>query len=238
MPEPGELAVYRGRLYLGSPFGFVVLDILHPDLEDVGTPKKDTQGLVILSTHTGSRVDYELATRVLTQEITHDEALAREVYRQKAGRQNGSHDETAFRVWQAADSLIEARDVQIPYLPQLAELFPTNQERYHRDYDKVIALVRASVLLHQYQRKHTEDGAVIADRQDYELVYTLSDAFTESVLPVSQPVLSFLKMLRDNPDMTRAEAQKALSISEGNQATGQLDNQKVMEKYPMMTPTP
>jgi hypothetical protein len=113
-----------------------------------------------------------------------------------------------------ADSLIEPVNIQIPYSPQLAELFPTNQERYHRDFEKVLALVKASALWHQYQRDRTEDGAVIADRRDYELVYGLSDVFTESVLPLSQPALKFLKLLEGNPDLTRVEAQKALSVSE------------------------
>ncbi len=176
--------------------------------------EKDTRGLVILSTHTGRSIDHELATRVLTQEITHDEALARDVYRQKANRQDRPNDNTAFRLWQVADSLIEPLDVQIPYLPQMAELFPTDQERYHRDFEKVIALVKASALLHQYQRERTGNGAVIADRRDYGLVYSLSNIFAESVLPVSEPVLKLLDMLQNNPDMTRAEAQDALLVSD------------------------
>ena len=176
--------------------------------------EKDTKGLVILSTHTGRTIDHELATRVLTREITHDETLARAVYRQKANRQEQLGDDSAFRIWQVADSLIESLDVQIPYLPQFAERFPTSQERYHRDFEKVIALVKASALLHQYQREHTEGGAVIADRRDYELVYSLASVFTESVLPVSEPVLKLLEVLQKNPDMTRAGAQDALSVSD------------------------
>ena len=104
--------------------------------------EKDTKGLVILSTHTArSRV----ATRVLTREITMTN-LARAVYRQKANRQEQLGDDSAFRIWQVADSLIESLDVQIPYLPQFAERFPTS-ERYHRDFEKVIALVKAPALL-------------------------------------------------------------------------------------------
>jgi hypothetical protein len=207
-PEIIRTALSEGTLRLGTVLKDSTGSMKAENIE------KDTKGLVILSTHTGRTIDHELATRVLTQEITHDEGLARAVYRQKASRQEQPDDDSAFRIWQVADSLLESLDVHIPYLQQLAELFPTSQERYHRDFEKVIALVKASALWHQYQRERTEDGAIIADRRDYELVYGLSNVFTESVLPVSEPVLKLLEMLQSNPDMTRAEAQDALSVSD------------------------
>ena len=176
--------------------------------------EKDTKGLVILSTHTGRDLDHELATRVLTQELTHDEKLAREIYRRRAEEQNRPADEDTFLVWQVADSLIESLNVHIPYLPRLAELFPTREERYLRDYDKVAALVKASALWHQHQRQRQDDGSIIATRQDYELVYGLSEVFMESALPVSPPVLSLVEMLAANPAMTRAEVLETCSSSD------------------------
>jgi hypothetical protein len=175
--------------------------------------EKDTQGLVILSTHTGYRLDQELSTRVLCQELTHDENLARRVYQQKAAR-NGTSNRTELKKWQLADSLIEARLVIIPYLRRFADLFPTKQERYHRDFEKGISLIKASALWHQYQRDITDDGAVIATRQDYELVFSLADVFTQSTLPVSAPVLKFLELLQRNPDITRREAEDILETTE------------------------
>ena len=176
--------------------------------------EKDTEGLVILSTHTGRDLDHELATRVLTQELTHNEKLAREIYRRKAEEQNRPTDEDTYRIWQVADSLIEPLNVHIPYLPRLAELFPTREERYLRDYDKVVALVKASALWHQYQRERQDDGSIIATRRDYELVYGLGEVFMESALPVSPPVLSLVEMLAANPAMTRAEVLGTCSSSD------------------------
>lgn len=173
--------------------------------------KKETQGLVILSTYTGSHVDTELSTRVLLQEISHDKALAREVYRQKA---KGKKDHTdAFRLWQCADSLIEARPVIIPYMSKLADIFPTNEERFHRDFDKTVMLIKASALLHQYQREQIEDGSVIANEEDYRLIYDLGDAFAQSLLPVSEPVLNMLNVAKTSEKPTRAVLQEKIGVS-------------------------
>ena len=174
--------------------------------------RKQTEGLVILSTYTGSRIDGELATRVLLQEITHDETLAREVYRRKAERTEDNSD--AFRVWKVADALIEARPVVIPYLRRLADLFPTREERFHRDYDKSLMLIKASALLHQYQREETEDGAVVANEDDYLLVHSLGDAFAQSLLSVSEPVVKMLEVALTMGKPTRLELREKLAVSE------------------------
>lgn len=174
--------------------------------------KKQTQGLVILSTYTGSRIDGELATRVLLQEITHDETLAREVYRRKAERTENNSD--AFRIWKVADALIEARPVVIPYLRKLADLFPTREERFHRDFDKTVMLIKASALLHQYQREETEDGAVVANEDDYRLVHSLGDAFAQSLLSVSEPVVKMLEVARTMGKPTRSQLREKLAVSE------------------------
>ncbi len=174
--------------------------------------RKETQGLVILSTYTGSKIDTELSTRVLLQEITHDEELAREVYRRKAVSVDNNVDR--FRVWQAADKLLEARPVVIPYLSKLAEVFPTKEERFHRDYDKTIMLIKASALLHQYQREQDENGAIIAREEDYRLVYSLGDAFTQSLLAVSESVLNMLDEAKKLGKPTRAKLKETINVSE------------------------
>jgi len=157
--------------------------------------EKDTRGLVVLSTYTGTKVDYELSTRVLTQEISHDPELATNVYLLKCP-ENGlkfGPSEDEIRVWRLADRLTEPKPVRIPWQQSLAVLFPTKLERFHRDYDKVIALIRASARLHQYQRAQSDDGYILADRRDYELVYSLADIFIESVSEMSEKEREFLE---------------------------------------------
>lgn len=191
--------------------------------------RKETQGLVILSTYTGSRIDGELATRVLLQEITHDETLAREVYRRKAERTEDNSD--AFRVWKVADVLIEARPVVIPYLRRLADLFPTREERFHRDYDKTVMLIKASALLHQYQRQETDDGAVVANEDDYRLVHSLGDAFAQSLLSISEPVVKMLEVARTMGKPRRSELREKLAVSEATikRYIGQAKREELIE---------
>jgi hypothetical protein len=178
--------------------------------------ERDTNGLVILSTHTGFRLDPGLSTRVLVQELTHDEELARAVHRQKA-RQNAEAQTGSdpFRLWRIADSLLEPVPVRIPYLARLAELFPTKEERYHRDYGKAIVLIKASALWHQYQRERTVDGAIVADERDYRLVYDgLGDIFVQSTLPVSRPVLTFLELVKAASNVAGDEIEQKLGLSD------------------------
>lgn len=174
--------------------------------------EKDTRGLVILSTHTGYKLDHELSTRVLSQEITHDEAMARMVYNMKATDTEAPENDP-FKIWRVADSLIEPREIEIPYIQTFAGLFPTNQERFMRDFDKVISLIKASALLHQYQREQTPDGKILANEADYELVYSLADTFTQSVLSVSEPVLNFLAAAQNSPGITKEELSEELHVS-------------------------
>ena len=86
--------------------------------------EKDTKGLVIsVYPYRAELSITNWRLRVLTREIAHDETLARAVYRQKAKPAGCSRATTAlFRIWQAADSASSRPcEVQIPYLPQLAE---------------------------------------------------------------------------------------------------------------------
>ena len=180
---------------------------------------KDTEGLVILSTHAGSHLEYQLSTRVLKQEITHDQDLARKVYHQKKEMEAGLKEEIKkeSRIWQCADFLIEPKTVDIPYLSKVADLFPTNEERFMRDFDKVILLIKASALWHQYQRQQTEDGRIIAGQEDYCHIYQLADIFTQTTLPVNESLIEFLEFLAqyqgedDFSSVTRQDLENLLS---------------------------
>jgi hypothetical protein len=118
-----------------------------------------------------------------------------------------------FKVWQIADSLLETKEIEIPYLKTLASLFPTTEERFMRDFDKVISLIKASALWHQFQREETAEGAIVANEDDYRLVYSLADTFTQSVSQVSDAALTFLTTLRASPDMTKDQLCEELKVS-------------------------
>jgi hypothetical protein len=64
--------------------------------------------------------------------------------------------------------LLDQVDVSIPFADKVVARFP-DEVRARRDYPRFLTLVRASGALHQKQRERTEDGAVVATEQDYEL---------------------------------------------------------------------
>ncbi len=187
--------------------------------------EKDTQGLVILSTFASGGIDWELATRVLKVEITHDPDLARRVLEWKASQTGMEKEEIEkeARIWRAVDYLIEPANVVIPYAQKLAELFPVEQERYLRDYDKVLLLIKASALWHQHQRPRDDQGRIIAQHEDYALVYELRDLIAEAVSTVPDNIRRFLEAVQELSKYddhgnyvypTREEVRRALGVSE------------------------
>jgi hypothetical protein len=180
---------------------------------------KSAEGAVLITTTTSPALDHELETRVLHIDMQHDPILAREVYQHKTEEENRSvgHDESTahdpdkslkgqdkhenespshpddrYYIWQVADHLLAPLEVVIPYGRKIAEVFPTLEERHHRDFDKVMTLIRSSALFHQYQRPLDNRGRVIAARADYEIVYRLRDLVSQSVSQVPDHLITFL----------------------------------------------
>lgn len=156
--------------------------------------RKSTKGLVFLTTTT-KRIYPDLATRVLAVEISYDEKLAEAIYRLKANPCEGLEEE--FKLFQIADKLLQSYDVYIPYTEELIKAFPKGEERYNRDWDKVLSLIKASAILHQYQREKDEQGRLIATEDDYMLAYSLRDIISQSISPVSTPIIEFLKKAQE-----------------------------------------
>lgn len=155
--------------------------------------KKSSNGMVMLTTFATGKIDHELDTRLIIIEITHDQELARNVMKLKANQVDvNDHD---FKIWQIADQIIEPLEVVIPYAKILAERFPTHEERFMRDFDKLLTLIRASALWHQHQRASDEDGHVIASEEDYKIVYSLRELISQTVSAISQPVKQFIEKI-------------------------------------------
>jgi hypothetical protein len=141
----------------------------------------DATGMVLISTTTRTKIDFQLGTRVIAISIDHDPDLARKAYGLMASKATGGLEEPDFKVWQTVDALLQSKKVMIPFAPRLAELFPTDQERYMRDFQKVVFLIEASALLYQFQRSRDAQGSILATRQDYDLVHSLQSVIFEAV---------------------------------------------------------
>jgi len=75
----------------------------------------------------------------------------------------------------AAQRLLERRTIVIPFAGRLAEVLEVFADRVEcrRAYPMLLALVQASALLHQRQRKTDQDGRLIAEPADYGIAARL-----------------------------------------------------------------
>jgi hypothetical protein len=75
----------------------------------------------------------------------------------------------------AMQRLLERRSIVIPFAERLAELLEVFADRVEcrRAYPMLLALVQASTLLHQRQRKTDQDGRLIAEPADYAVAARL-----------------------------------------------------------------
>jgi hypothetical protein len=72
--------------------------------------------------------------------------------------------------------------VTIPYARTLADLVPPVAVRLRRDFRAVLSLIRSHALLHQVSRERDTAGNVIANLEDYAVVYELVvDIISEGV---------------------------------------------------------
>jgi hypothetical protein len=173
------------------------------------------QGMIFITTTTRNLIDWELATRVIEIELSHNPTLMREIYRLKL-REKPDFLEEELAIWQAADTLLEPAQVVIPYEMGLAiaEAFPVNEERFARDFEKVLLLIKASALLHQYQRQKDEKGRIVATVKDYEIVYGLRGLIFQGVY--DERVIDFVSKLKElGLPITKKEIQAVLGLSEG-----------------------
>jgi hypothetical protein len=188
--------------------------------------QNDTNGLVILSTWTGYKPDHEFGTRILVTEISHDDDLTGEIFMLKAKEAGanvqlsnstevksneypiktresvnwtiGQRIEEEFILWQCAGTLIKSETVCIPFAGKIAEAFPRNQARFHRDFAKALSVIKVSALWHQYQRDKNYRGEIISTDADYAFLLRLSSVFNQNALPVPEKVIDFLKTVKAN----------------------------------------
>ncbi|UCI17741.1 hypothetical protein FJ970_21875 [Mesorhizobium sp. B2-1-8] len=74
------------------------------------------------------------------------------------------------------------KKVVIPFAMDIAKALPTTHDKVKRDFPQILALIEASALLHSCTREMDENGAVIANADDYTVVYDLvNDCISEGL---------------------------------------------------------
>lgn len=84
----------------------------------------------------------------------------------------GIADRIIFR-HHAVQRTLQQRQVVIPYAKRLGELFDSERVEARRAFPQLLAMIQASALLHQFQRKVDADGRLLANEDDYQLARRL-----------------------------------------------------------------
>ena len=73
----------------------------------------------------------------------------------------------------ALQRLLKPHQVVIRYAERIGELFTTDRVEARRAFPQVISMIEASAILHQHQRQKDEQGRLVANEEDYQLVHHL-----------------------------------------------------------------
>ena len=138
----------------------------------------------IITTTTSVAVNDENETRVFILHTDESSELTRLVVNSEASRwagvsSNQKQMDRTRQVWQCAMRQLKSAQVLVPFALHIAESFPDRIPRARRDFHRVMNLLRACVLLHQFGRERDDEERLIATAPDYAMVYPLLQVVLE-----------------------------------------------------------
>lgn len=117
------------------------------------------------------------------------------------------------KLWRTALAMLAPRDVVIPQAPELIESFPRTKVRARRDFAKLIALVQAHALLHQFQRPVDDQGRVIAVNDDVQAALRLGRILEADVPPRLRGLADQLLQAFGQREFSPPEASKLIGYA-------------------------
>ena len=165
----------------------------------------------MIVTTTSLRLHPENETRMLSLTITDTRDQTAAVFRALAQETNRA--EIDLTRWQALQTWLATgpNGVVIPFADRLAGLVPPLAVRLRRDFKTVLTLIRAHALLHRASRPKDEQGRVIAEIEDYQVVRELiADLVAVGVeATVKREVREVVDMVRRLLDEGREDVRQA-----------------------------
>lgn len=125
---------------------------------------------------TAGEIFAEDANRCLILSTNDSQDQTKAIVKRIAQAQAGeilSDNEGIIQRHHAMQRMLQQHDVLIPYAVALGDRFPTDRVEARRAIGLFLAMVKASALLHQFQRETDDDGRLIAEQGDYELACRL-----------------------------------------------------------------
>lgn len=222
------------------------LSQLYVDTEGkIEAKQSDTKGPVAVyatSTLPMNRIFEEDENRFLFLHPDETEAATQRVMRRKAEEAAGVvqvHDEILAGIQRRHHAMQRelartSAAVVVPFATQLADRFPSDQPRRRRDISKLLALVKATALLHQHQRRRDAEGRIVAEPRDYEVVHGLLAPFMvrDAATPAELRKAAMLREEFGSRTFRRKDAERVWKVKKAQAAesiralfdTGQIEN--------------
>lgn len=146
----------------------------------------------LIMTTTRPAIHPEDESRMLSVNITESPEQIREALLAQAFGLQDEEEPIDFDPWFALYDYVgtTSKKVLIPYAKDIAERLPIALDRIKRDFPHIRSLIAASALLHSCRREVRDDGTIVANRADYELVIELTnDALSEGLRVAVPPNL-------------------------------------------------
>jgi hypothetical protein len=159
--------------------------------------------IAYVETTTLSRIFEEDANRCLLLATDERPQQTRKIIRATAAAAAGrgpapGRVEAIIAKHHAAQRMLQALPVHVPFADRLGERFPDDRVESRRAFGHVLHTVQAVALLHQLQRDRSESGELKAEPPDYQLaVQLLSDALGPALGGVSAPAKRFWEKVTD-----------------------------------------
>jgi hypothetical protein len=144
--------------------------------------KEGPTGLLV--TTVLSELEHQLETRLMSIPLTDTKDQTRAIMSETAAKEMGKKSKVNLEQWQAYQTWLETgeRRVFIPYAGMLLDLIPPFMTRLRRDHSSLLALIRASAMMHQANRVRDKIGRIVASIDDYTIVYSYyGDLFTSGL---------------------------------------------------------
>lgn len=166
----------------------------------------ESHGPVAVLTSSAGKVEEQLLSRCIEVPVDESSAQTSRIVKAHLARQldadfggsQGKHGRIIQR-HRTLQRLLECRAVMIPFADRIE--FPSSHVKHRRALEKVLGLVQASALLHQYQRLKQKNSSgeeiVIATERDFEIAVALAAEFVaRSTDELSRNARDVLELIR------------------------------------------
>jgi len=157
-----------------------------------------------LSTQVPSDIEEQMNTRVWLFSINESPKLNREVMIYKGELEEDPLKRNEVKEYKEKYKkvfyMIKPFKIIVPYASKIAESFPATKVRCRRDYDKLIALIKCSALVHQHIRPKIKIGNeeyLVATLQDYVVaVRLIEEQLTATLIGISETTMNYYNKIK------------------------------------------